>query len=590
MEDSEDELYDPTKGIHNLVREGKLDQLQTLLADSPALVHKGSLNGTPLAIAGRNGSVEAARILLDAGAHPFEYQYFPPYMTALDVVSAYGNREMCQLVLERLKAMSPTGIVVQGYDESKLLNMAMAEAAANGHVDVVSDFLAMFDRTQEAMQAILRGAAGEWQPDVVDFITERVEFEKPFLLEMLQHTLSGKHHDFVIYHDSDWEKQYRVVSRLIGAGGVDVSLPENGAPLLRQAIRVIENQGGLRALLDKGVDPNTRWENGCTALHLLVSPLRSPEMSKYYDLQFEMHEVGIRLLLDKGASIATEDDDGATALHWAAERCETQDFLHYHLPTDEVLLSSTNHYGESVLHYAAAGGKHETIEYLLTHCNFNANAVNSTNAWTPLICALAPNGARTPEEAKVKTEADAVKSARILLRHGADPHAVTADRWTVVHLLGSHKDLSERDCGRMVLSEDASAAALARELLSGLLKPEPAIESPSKVYYRVTGGENKQAYDVKTVNLGDLWGGRLAKMITEGMNTSPPTIDVVQSRTPLHWAAERGAAGVAKVLRELKGADEKAVDSDEKLPWDLAHNSRLIRDRKVRQATEDAVE
>jgi ankyrin repeat protein len=486
--------------------------------------------------------------------------------------------------------MSPTGVVYEEYDESGLLNMAMAEAAANGHVDVISDFLAIFEHRQEAMQAILRGAAGTWQPDVVDFITERVEFEKPFLLEMLQHTLSGKHRDFVTYHKSDWGKQYRVVSRLIDAGGIDVSLPENSAPLLRQAIRRIETQGGLGALLDKGVDPNTRLKNGCTALHLLMSPLISPDMGEDIDdLQFEMHEVGIRLLLDKGASIAIEDDDGATALHWAAERCETQDFLRYHLPTDGALPLSMNHYGESVLHYAAAGGKHETIEYLLTHCNFDANAVNSTNAWTPVIYALAPNGARTPEEAKVKTEANAVKSTRILLRHGANPHVVTADGWTVVHLLGSYVDLSEREYGRVVLSEDASAAALARELLSGPLKLEPAIESLSKVYYRVTGGENKQAYDVKTVNLGDLWGGRLAKVITEGMNTSPPTIHVVQGRTPLHWAAERGAAGVAKVLRELKGADEKAVDSDEKLPWDLAHNSRLIQDRRVQQVTQDAV-
>ena len=131
------------------------------------------------------------------------------------------------------------------------------------------------------------------------------------------------------------------------------------------------------------------------------------------------------------------------------------------------VLSSTNNHGESLLHYAAAGGKVGILRFLLEESpqtNLDVSRANS-NGWAPLICALAPshnNGSfslPTHDEdscvewpyssgsyakAGPKTPAEAIQAAQLLLSHGADPSAVTAEGWSALHLLACYEQVSRR--------------------------------------------------------------------------------------------------------------------------------------------------
>ena len=70
---------------------------------------------------------------------------------------------------------------------------------------------------------------------------------------------------------------------------------------------------------------------------------------------------------------------------------------------------------------------------------------------------------------------------------------------------------------------------------------------------------------------------------------SPWSVTIIHDRTPLHWAAERGAVGVARVLREVGKANGEAKDSKGGTPLDLAKKSTLIRSEKVREAMKKAL-
>jgi hypothetical protein len=102
---------------------------------------------------------------------------------------------------------------------------------------------------------------------------------------------------------------------------------------------------------------------------------------------------------------------------------------------------------------------------------------------------------------------------------------------------------------------------LARELLSEFHKLPPN-ESPAKIL-RSDASSNDQNTRSERI---DAWGKRLSAMLAESSSAE----GLIRGRTPLHWAAERGAAGLARALRELGGADPQARHSDGKLLLELA--------------------
>ncbi|VUC25554.1 unnamed protein product [Clonostachys rosea] len=394
------EPFDPEAQdkLFSLIRNSELDALEELLKESPSLINVRPFWGTALAEAVCHDSPEAVRILLDAGARPLgDESSGNVFLSTLDVAAAHGNLEIMRLLLTQLKATSPTGIVIRSYNESQLMQRAMFTAAAHGNANIVAEFIEMCHCSDEAIEGTFVAAAGRWEADVIDLLFQKAPGplkSQSLLTRALRQAMKDKYmrsdeeRSGVVYSDSDWDKHYRVVTRLLDETGIDVRLPEHGSPLLHQALNVPEMQGALRALLDRGIDPNTRFENGCTPLHLLASPQGTYDITK--ENEEEMHELGIRLLCEKGASITIRNNDGETPSHWAAEMADAAVFARHYLPADDEHLLSTNRYGETMLHFAAAGGKRKTVELLCSSRKFDVNAVNSTS-WTPLLCALAPN-------------------------------------------------------------------------------------------------------------------------------------------------------------------------------------------------------
>jgi ankyrin repeat protein len=595
----EQQDHEARSKLFSHIRHSEYDALKTLLAESPSLVNINSFSGTALAVAIHQDSPEAIRILLDAGASPLGDETFGNvFLSTLDLAAAHGNLETVRLLLLRLRAILPTGIIIRRFNESELTQQALFAAAAHGHVAVVAEFLDTFDCTDEAIEGTFFAAVGRWEPDVVDLLLEKMPSSwqtKSIFTKALHQAMRGKYlrsdeeRSGVMYHDTDWDKHYRLVTRLLDETGIDVQLPEHGRPLLRQALDGLEMQGALRALLDKGVDPNTHIEHGHTALHLLACPVDTYEMIK--EDGEEMHELGIRVLREAGASITTRNDAGDTPSHWAAEMADTAIFTRHYLPADDEHRLSINQYRETLLHYAAAGGKHATVELLLSSGKFDVNAANN-NSWTPLHCALAP------DTRAAKSEIEAVKTAQVLLAYGADPRAVTAEGLTVLHLVGGHADRSEeemhhwgdddkgddegdrkgQEARSAVFGDDRSAAYLVKELFLGSWELPP-IQSPATMPFVELGSD-----------MFYTWGGRYGQLLRKLSESPSNSYDhVVHNRSPLHFAAEHGAAGVARVLRELGGADNEAKDSDGKTPWDLAHESKLILGR-VQEVIEMAVQ
>ncbi|KFA54859.1 hypothetical protein S40293_10024 [Stachybotrys chartarum IBT 40293] len=655
------------------IRENNLDALAAALAEGPHLMRMALFHGTYLGYAIKRDNLAATRMLLDHGLSPLEYEQDggQRFVTSFEVASWHGNRAIWRLLLDRFRALSPTGVEIGPCNEQDLIDRCLATAALSGKTVIVADFLDELQWSQEALRNALLHATQRWQADVVDLLLVRCQFDKDTLQKALEVAVDDRDNFglTVKYKADDWDKHYRTVCRLVDGSGVDLRSEAHGSPLLFQAVggskhqKVLkssllvhqcwgfEKQGALRALLEKGADPNTQWDYGMTALHLFAYPtytdhLARPVMplgGKPRD-GFNMYEVGIKLLIEHGASTTTRDNDGATAVHLAAEGADTDIFIRYYMAagTD---LTSTNQYGESILHYAAAGGKAETLSYLLSRYGdlLDVNATNATG-WTPLICALAPNSRVE------KDEVAAVKSSRLLLSYGAKVDAVTAEGWTILHVLGSYQDYgayraetpdptdldgySDPDFGHWtmcsneewgferskLLDSDSSAEVLARELLSTYSHSIPPIESPAKLY------------DIrhKVVNYGFwdqhpsckiAWGGQLNKLLAEtreplqqpsgvsmadeipslggshipGMGTRKweghikhsKASQIKTGRTPLHWAAEHGAAGVARVLRELARADTRATDGEGKTPWDLAHG--YSGNKGIRNPTENAV-
>ncbi|KAF5139255.1 Ankyrin-3 [Metarhizium anisopliae] len=181
--------------------------------------------------------------------------------------------------------------------------------------------------------------------------------------------------------------QQQLISWLADAGA-DPNSTADGANIacaLIEAATCVDLAGVLKALLEKGADPNGRG----AALHHLGSPAhsvyrRGPKQC--------FHETGIRLLLQHGASFTVQDELGNTPLHYAAFGSNLHIFSLYTtvLPVDSLhgnaLKSIKNDSGQTLLHWAGGGKKIDILRLLLSS-GANVHAAND-NDGTPLMSAL----------------------------------------------------------------------------------------------------------------------------------------------------------------------------------------------------------
>ncbi|KAK8077145.1 hypothetical protein PG996_003315 [Apiospora saccharicola] len=339
------------------------------------------------------GEDVAVQTMLDAGLNPMLRQLCDPGFTPLLAAAQLGR---LQLV-----------------------------AARNNQVAVTAYLLEIWDGwTEEEKLWALTDAAWAWCDETATVLLSKVSYEAGDIQEALEKVvdirvmLAGFDVRRGITAD-DCDSQQRLVCRLIDAGGnPDGEDRGNHWPLVHIASTIRDCIGALKELLERGADPNCPGPQGKNALHRTCSSFR-PDTTT------------LETLLQHGALPDLADDVEETALHaiaGAGTLAQLQLCLSYCGAPDGDSIQLLNSHGESLLHYAAAGGREDDMLEFLLASGLDVNMTND-NGWTPLMCALMST--------KTKPVGDMCRAAETLLRHGARADLMTDEDWTPLHALGS---------------------------------------------------------------------------------------------------------------------------------------------------------
>lgn len=139
--------------------------------------------------------------------------------------------------------------------------------------------------------------------------------------------------------------------------------------------------------------------------------------------------------------------------------------------------------------------------------------------------------------------------------------------------MGDFDDISDYEVEEWDPYDRTTAAAdLVRELLTASSELRALVHHPARVFYSTekqmhfrSGSYEEVEVYVRSNGTGD--------RPEENVRTAKEQF-AVEGLTPLHWAAEHGAAGVAAVLIDVGGADIEARDSKGATPLDTMHRTR----------------
>ncbi|XEU98470.1 hypothetical protein FSHL1_003757 [Fusarium sambucinum] len=392
--------------------------------------------------------------------------------------------------------------------------------------------------------------------DNIQFLLSRCVFDK----DMLDSALTQVPPKICVRDPTEFEPSVQSQSiRLLMTTGSDpsASLRYLSRPLLTQTAAHKHLRGCLETLLDNGADPNAVVNpQRQTALHYLAA--KGQKEVQYWPKEAlarpeEAREAAFRTFFRFNASILQQDVFGNTPLHFAAftSDLKTLQLMLSSLPTElerKASLMLRNHQGESLLHFASSGAQIDIVEYLLSEkVGISVDEV-TLGGWTPFLSALAPVST-IPRLVKIKT-------AQLLLDHGANPAVITHDGWTASHCLTLKHDRNE----------DGELTAFIDTLVSG------GVPVDSRARFASDG-----------LDLDLPWRHRDIRGIPYGCSELRYLEDsklwgrVVQSDlTPLHVAARAGAITAARALLK-HGADPTAIDSGGNSPAKLAGDSKYYR-------------
>ncbi|CAI6091801.1 unnamed protein product [Clonostachys chloroleuca] len=553
----------PLEAMHASIRDDNVPELRRILslATADEVNHEHYKWGTPLHVAVLCDNLPAVDLLLEAGADPLFLTHSDDGMTPLGTAARRGTTA----IVERVWQSVP---LERRASDRYSQNTALGVAAMYGQTHVVDLLLNLWDDWPQATkQGALFAAANKWRANVVDLLLDRVDFPQDVILQALHVVVNFKvmlaedERGGVKYDGTDFLNQQQLIKALVKAGADPNAMMKRvvfqTAPILF-ACRYCDLVGGLKALLETGADPNIQDDDGKTALHHLGAPVYVKSQSP----SSRLNDAGIQLLIEKGASVSCCDNEGNTPLHSAAYGSNLSIFLLYLSamdPTEKKSMPTlVNNYGETLLHWAAAGGKIEIMEYLIS----NGSDVNevSANGWTPLLCSLTRTSDGDVFGSKLKTSWLAVRAALILLDHGANSFVSTEEGYTPLHLLAMYLD---RD-------EAGGTAALAQELVSR----GADIEARASMVVSVATLRKDQNLHAHG------WGWRTKQTLEKFASDAA----VVSLDLPLlHWAAHHGAVGLAKVIL-AHGANPECADSKGMYPaTSVVKSEKMQRNLEVSQ-------
>lgn len=548
------EYFDSAEAaLHACIRDDDIPRLQQLLRASPApdLGHAEAGMGSPLHFAANWGSLAAVDALLDAGADALAVSTGEDRSPPISLAVRMGHRD----VFHRLwRHAAP-----ESHASYKLPTQTCLVAAASyGEVCLAGEMLDWWDGWSQALKDEALGwAARRWHFYVVDILLTRVSYGQSILDDALRYA-SDYRFEFHAeplgrYDGIDYIHQQQMIARLIDAGA-NPNISQHHQPLTTNAACSANLTGALKVLLEKGSDPKAASSDGKTALHFLASPVWVRHCDPFTS---RLNETGIRLLLQHGASVCQRDDAGDGPIHWAAYGSDLRIFRVFlsSCQDQDAVQGMKNHYGESLLHFAAAGCKVDILEFLLSR-GLDVNHRNS-NGWSPLMCALAPTHRDSFKDTRLKKASDAIRAARLLLSHGADPLVTTDESWTPLHCLALHHGHDK----------EGEAAQLASDFISR----GADIEARAPLLVDEGGSASLASFGIP-------WGYRVqAAMDGAAADERPPRRRQVvkPGLTPLYWAAEHGAVGVVKALLK-HGAELSPTDPADITPARTAAESKLL--------------
>ncbi|KAK3898881.1 ankyrin [Staphylotrichum tortipilum] len=518
--------------VHTYMHDGNREYLARLLQIWAVGIHDNvddgdedptSLMGEALHYAILIGDEPAVRMILDAGVSPAAtLQDADRFHTTLVTAAEAGHRDIARLLWQ---LVGPDG----RFADPQAPN-CLGMAARNGHVELVAEFLDMWDGwPMDEKRRALDTAAIQWQDGAVGVLLAKVRYETDVIQHALEvgvtrnPILSVSRHSWSIPITSAEEdlRQQRVIAQLVDAGANPDVFVLRTTPLLHAATEWGHRVGALKGLLEKGANANIRDGAGKTALHTLFHKPSSASTS------------GLWALLEHGASPEAADAAGEPALHAVTHMATLEQFqLCLAACRDaESALRLRTPQDESLLHYAAAGGREDVVEFLLGR-GLDPNAANA-NGWTPLICALMPGRAR-PAYPQCTL-------ASLLLRHGASARAVTDEGWTALHALGTYPSGQP---GAPLEKWDA-VGPLVRELIAGGAPLDA--EVPCLRSRRIT-------YNMFVSPRPEAWGVRMQAFArSTGANASVSTAKPsCPHTTPQMWASRNGANEVVKAIVEYR--------------------------------------
>ena len=191
--------------------------------------------------------------------------------------------------------------------------------------------------------------------------------------------------------------------------------------------------------------------------------------------------------------------------------------------------------GESLIHFAALGGKLSSIEMLISSHDIHVD-LQTQSGWTPLMYALLPK-CHSDNLYSLGTLRQSVQVAKLLLSYGANPVIITSDGWTPLHALALHM---EPDLNGL-------ARSLPLELISCGAPVDSPVPALSPKYQTSVMGKVFQ-------NPGAQW----------------------QNLPLLHFAAQHGAVGVLRALIK-SGANVAKRDKYGQTPVDAAVESEFLK-------------